>query len=144
MIHFIGVPGSVKNPYKPLMVNSEEKCYNGTKHISKEYVIFLSPTRTWLLKNLFYIIQCKILYSNVFFRSDQGDRKGQTQTARWSEVSSKVRRGSETFLWYRRRVNNWKRRKLLTLEFRLWSVYHSLGPFIRGKIRRDLHKRRLK
>ena len=98
MFHFTGVPGSVKNPYKPLMVNSEEKCYNGTKHISKEYVIFFISNPDLIAENLFYIIQCKILYSNVFFRSDQGDRKGQTQTARWSEVSSKVRRGSETFL----------------------------------------------
>ena len=91
------------------------------------YVIFfylLPWLDCWQL--ILYIIQCKILYSIVFYRSDQGDRKGQTQTARWSEASSKVRRRSETFLWYGRRVSSWKRRKLLSLGFTLWSDNHSL------------------
>ena len=48
--HFVGVPGSVKNPYKPLMANSEEKSYNGTKHISK----FVETSRSVLYAMFFY------------------------------------------------------------------------------------------
>ena len=60
----------MRNPYKPLMANSEEKCHNGTKHISKHLIFwntkigslcyFLSLALTWLLTTY-------LMYSNAKF-----------------------------------------------------------------------------
>ena len=36
LFYFIGMSGSTKKPYKPLMVICEEKCHNGTKHIHQQ------------------------------------------------------------------------------------------------------------